>query len=105
MATNPDLAVKAVEVTSVQLTTLAGGGSLTSGNDTYTANTATMYLTEDTSVLYESQTLTSSQQAQVRTNIGLGTAATVNTGTSSGNVPVLDSNGKLSSSVVPSVIT
>ena len=32
-----------------------------------------------------------------------GTAAACNTGTSSGNVPVLDSNGKLSSSVLPSL--
>ncbi len=31
----------------------------------------------------------------------LGTAAYVNTGTSSGNVPVLNSNGKLSTSVIP----
>ena len=33
----------------------------------------------------------------------LGTAAAANTGTSSGNVPVLDSNGKLNSSVVPAI--
>ncbi|MBS7328942.1 MAG: hypothetical protein KIG68_09410 [Oxalobacter sp.] len=33
----------------------------------------------------------------------LGTAATKNTGTGSGNVPVLDSNGKLSTSVLPSL--
>lgn len=32
---------------------------------------------------------------------GLGTAATVNTGTSAGNVPVLDGSGKLSAAVVP----
>ena len=31
----------------------------------------------------------------------LGTAAACNTGTSSGNVPVLDSNGKLNSSIIP----
>lgn len=35
--------------------------------------------------------------------VTLGTAATKNTGTSSGNVPVLDSNGKLPDSVIPSV--
>lgn len=34
---------------------------------------------------------------------GLGTAATKNTGTSSGNVPILDSNGKLSTSVIPAM--
>lgn len=33
----------------------------------------------------------------------LGTAAACNTGTSSGNVPVLDSNGKLNSSVLPEI--
>lgn len=34
---------------------------------------------------------------------GLGTAATKNTGTASGNIPVLDSNGKLVNSVIPAV--
>ena len=33
----------------------------------------------------------------------LGTAATKNTGTASGNVPILDSNGKLNTSVIPSL--
>lgn len=33
---------------------------------------------------------------------GLGTAATANTGTSSGNVPVLDGSGRLSSTLMPS---
>ena len=33
----------------------------------------------------------------------LGTAASKNTGTSSGNVPILDSNGKLSTSIIPAV--
>lgn len=33
----------------------------------------------------------------------LGTAAYVNTGTGSGNIPVLDSNGKLSTSVLPAL--
>lgn len=36
-------------------------------------------------------------------NPTLGTAAMANTGTSSGNVPVLDSNGKLASSVIPPI--
>lgn len=39
--------------------------------------------------------------SQARTVMGLGTAATANTGTSSGNVPVLDVSGKLSTSVLP----
>lgn len=33
----------------------------------------------------------------------LGTAASKNTGTSSGNIPILDSNGKLADSVIPAV--
>ncbi len=39
------------------------------------------------------------------TNLGLGTAAYKNTGTSNGNIPVLDSSGKLPSSVVPNAVS
>lgn len=39
--------------------------------------------------------------AATRTNLGLGTASTLNTGTSNGNVPVIGSDGKLPSSLVP----
>ena len=67
------------------------------------------------------QSLNDAQKAQARTNIGagtssfsgnyadlanrptLGTAASKNTGTSSGNIPILDSNGKLADSVIPAV--
>lgn len=38
-----------------------------------------------------------------RSNLGLGTAAVINTGTSSGNVPVLDGSGLLPSGVIPPV--
>jgi hypothetical protein len=38
-----------------------------------------------------------------RTALGLGTVATLDTGTLSGNVPVLDSNGKLNTSVLPAL--
>ena len=34
---------------------------------------------------------------------GLGTAATKNTGTSAGNIPVLDSDGKLNTSILPAI--
>ena len=34
---------------------------------------------------------------------GLGTASTKDTGTSSGNIPILDSNGKLASNTIPSI--
>ena len=39
-----------------------------------------------------------STAAAIRTAAGLGTAAVANTGVASGNVPVLDSNGKLATS-------
>jgi len=41
--------------------------------------------------------------AAQRTTLGLGTAATLNTGTSSGNIPVLDAGGLLDTAVLPSV--
>ncbi|PKK97870.1 MAG: hypothetical protein CVV57_10185 [Tenericutes bacterium HGW-Tenericutes-2] len=37
------------------------------------------------------------------TALGLGTAATKNTGTGNGNIPILDADGKLSDSVIPKV--
>ncbi|MFH2116719.1 MAG: hypothetical protein ABII85_01605 [Bacillota bacterium] len=37
------------------------------------------------------------------TAIGLGTAATKNTGTGSGNIPILDASGKLVDSVIPKI--
>lgn len=37
------------------------------------------------------------------TALGLGSAATKNTGTGSGNVPILDASGKLADSVIPKV--
>ena len=44
---------------------------------------------------------TSGSYADLSNKPTLGTAAACNTGTSSGNVPVLDSNGKLNTSVIP----
>jgi len=41
--------------------------------------------------------------AAQRTTLGLGTAATLNTGTSSGNIPVLGAGGLLDTAVLPSV--
>lgn len=73
MATNPNIIPKAVELTQAQLTTIAGGGSVTKDGNTYTADAGTLYLTEDTSVLFEAQNLTNEQKAQARTNIGAGT--------------------------------
>lgn len=45
--------------------------------------------------------ITSSNKLSKDLVSGLGTASTVNTGTSNGNVPVIGSNGKLPSSVIP----
>lgn len=41
-----------------------------------------------------------STAAVARTNLGLGTAAVLNTGTSPGNIPVLDGNGKILNSLI-----
>jgi hypothetical protein len=38
-----------------------------------------------------------------RTNLGLGTAAVLNTGTASGDIPILGAGGKLASSVLPAI--
>ena len=48
-------------------------------------------------------TATLANTSTARTNLGLGTVATLNTGIASGNVPVLDENGKLSTSVLPAI--
>ena len=45
--------------------------------------------------------ITSSNKLSKDLVSGLGTASTVNTGTSNGNVPVIGTNGKLPSSVIP----
>lgn len=45
----------------------------------------------------------SSGDAQILNKPTLGSAATKNVGTSEGNVPVLDSNGKLDSSILPAI--
>lgn len=42
--------------------------------------------------------------ATARTNLGLGSAAIKDAGTAAGNVPVLDSNGKLDANTLPSSI-
>lgn len=52
-----------------QLDSLANGNSLTLGSDTYTADETALYLTPDTSLSYESQSLTSEQKTQAKANI------------------------------------
>lgn len=44
-----------------------------------------------------------SDASTFRTSLGLGSAALASTGTSSGNIPVLDSSGKLANSVIPNL--
>lgn len=48
MATNPKTVPIANKVDATQLQTLAGGGSITKGGDTYTADERALYLTEET---------------------------------------------------------
>lgn len=93
MATNPNIAAKALELTQSQLNTIGNGGSVIKDGNTYTADTGTMYLTEDTSVLFEAQNLTSQQQAQARTNIGADTVSVSNSGTSTDEVSYITING------------
>lgn len=93
MATNPNIAAKALELTQSQLNTIAGGGSVTKDENTYTADTGTMYLTEDTSVLFEAQNLTNEQKAQARTNIGADTVSVSDSGTSTDEVSYITING------------
>ena len=57
--------------------------------------------TTSSAVLFTTQDLSGPQKLQARTNIGLGTAATLNTGTAAGNIPVLDSSGLIPSSLIP----
>lgn len=67
--------------------------------------TKTSDLINDEFIRYDinNQGLNDTQKGNARTNLGLGSAATKNTGTGSGNIPVLDSNGKLADSVIPAV--
>lgn len=48
-------------------------------------------------------TVTLANTADARTNLGLGTAAVLNTGVAAGNIPVLDENGKLNANIIPQV--
>lgn len=95
MATNPKQMLSAVKSTDDQLETIAGGGSITSGDDTFTADEATLYLTSDTSVSFKAQNLTTEQKTQARTNIGAGesTVSVSNSGTATDEVSYITING------------
>ena len=47
----------------------------------------------------------STTASDARTSLGLGTAAEANTGTVSGNVPVIDTSGRISDAIIPDGIT
>jgi len=72
---NPNTLPKVVKLSQAQLATIAGGGTVTKGTNTFTADEDTIYLTDDTSVSFEAQSLSSAQQLQARTNIGAGTSS------------------------------
>lgn len=64
---------------------------LTIGEPFYATDTKKFFIADSTTTMVE--------YARSST---LGTASTANTGTSAGNVPILDGGGKLSSSILPS---
>lgn len=75
MATNPKKITILNLVSDDQLSALSGGENITKGDDTLTPSLDVIYLTRDTSVSYEPQELTEAQKAQVRQNIGAGSAS------------------------------
>lgn len=65
-----------------------------------------MAQTHTTGRMIENETITAddikaADAANIRTKIGLGTAAVVNTGTATGNVPVLDGDGLIPAALLP----
>ena len=75
MATNPKKITILNLVSDDQLSALSAGENITKGDDTLTPSLDMIYLTKDTSVSYEPQELTEAQKAQVRQNIGAGSAS------------------------------
>lgn len=100
-----DAAAASAAAASASQTAAAGsatsaGASATSASTSATNAAASAVLAASYSgvgaVRYDgAQTLTGGQQSQAQSNIGLGTAATKNTGTAAGNVVVLDGSAKL----------
>lgn len=68
----------------------------------FPAKTGVLAITDDI-VQSDWDETTTTSKAYILNKPTLGTAAEKNTGTSAGNIPVLDSNGKLPSSILPSI--
>lgn len=68
----------------------------------FPAKTGILAITDDILQSDWNETTTTSK-AYIKNKPTLGTAAEKNTGTSAGNIPVLDSNGKLNTSILPSI--
>jgi len=79
-----------------------GGEHLYIAKSNKTGSTSTPLVASDY-VAFPSTTKVNDQIDTKITALNLGTAATRNTGTSSGNVPLLDSSGKLADSVIPKI--
>ena len=75
MALNPQISAKAVSLSSrSQLNTLAGGGTLSDGTNTYSANEATMYLLADDRIVTATAAPTTSTVGYVGQMILITTA-------------------------------
>ncbi len=79
-----------------------GGEHLYIAKSNKTGSSSTPLVASDY-VAFPSTTKVNDQIDTKITALNLGTAATRNTGTSSGNVPLLDSSGKLADSVIPKI--
>lgn len=91
-------------------------GTIKAGEPLVDLNGGNLYISKADKVASESMPLSNNDyleylnkpntEALIKSKIdalGLGTASKKNTGTSSGNIPVLNSNGKLPDSVIPAV--
>lgn len=76
----------------------------TDNNYTSAEKTKLSNIAADAEVNVQSDWNAANGDAAILNKPSLGTAASKNTGTSSGQIPVLDTNGKLESSVFPSIV-
>lgn len=83
--------------TGATWTAFASVGSIASDSDVVITTVA-----DNDIIAWDSGT--SKYTNQDKTELGFGTVATLNTGTSAGNVPVLDGGGKLDTSIMPLLV-